>query len=514
MKNQLLRIIAFCLALSSIGAHSGAQPLPTKHTTLTWTPDLKDPGSAIKYFLITDDSTIYSIRRKTGRIPEYSINSISPDLTMGEEKDLVYEYDKDKLRVTDVIALKNQLVCLASNSSGWSTNADEFLFAIDRNTKEISGPVQKFSPSKYGYQHVESRDKSKMLIFVRTSENSYHFELYDEMLKRLWMKDATLTPDEGEFTQKNVLLADDGDIYLYGDVEVKKDKSKGSKTVRYPMIFAVANNGTQHQQKVNLEDQFISAYDIILNSSGELKCAGFYSVDDYWHTQGAFDITYGSDLQIMNQKTTDITSMIKSKLLPPDKQDQALVSLPIIYIGEQKNGDLVIVGQPSSVRSYSASKRLTYSNPATGYNPSSTASPSSTTIMYHCSAAVVVRFDRDNEVKFTSVVPMNQQGELPEYLGCAVQNSNDRIFFVYNDAPENEKVLNQYEMKKYFGKRGDSQVMLAVVNPNGTVEKFPLANKDLEAPFIPQRSFTISEQKLLVYGDRMKTYRLGLLTFK
>jgi hypothetical protein len=56
---------------------------------------------------------------------------------------------------------------------------------------------------------------------------------------------------------------------------------------------------------------------------------------------------------------------------------------------------------------------------------------------------------------------------------------------------------------------------MAIINTDGSLDKIGLINnKELETTFVPMKSKSITEDKLLIYGDRVKNYKLGIIAFK
>jgi len=495
-----------------------------------WSDELHDPGTEINSFIAGDNGMVYLVRDHAS--DHYSINTISPTLQTDEEKDLVYEEKNQKLTVSDVFHLKNQLACIGFTADNGKFNI--VVFPIDPKTLEQTQPSQTvFSIEKRGgayfymkkyysplnghtYNYAISPDQTKVVVYNKPEEdnaNPYSIDVvvFDETLKKLWSKTIQVPVKEGKFILQNVVVDNSGNVYAAGLMDIPKTKSSPSNS--YSLLLGIKDGAALQTSKLDLGGKMITSLGLTFDKSNNLICAGFYSDKSMATTSGVYYLLMDAGLKSVKQQSKDITDDLKNKMFEASqRKDHDIPTLPLIYISVQDNGNLIFAGQHSSVSSYSTTIRTIM---PTGAGQTSTTSTTTPNITFFASGVVVVNLDPDGQLKYFNLVPIAQKGPYPDYLGCAVQVYNGRVFVIYNDNPKNETVMNGYTLEYYDGTRGNSIVTMAAVNTDGSLEKFELiSNKDLETTLVPKRSQTVADNKLLIYGDRVKNYKLGMIAFK
>jgi len=88
----------------------------------------------------------------------------------------------------------------------------------------------------------------------------------------------------------------------------------------------------------------------------------------------------------------------------------------------------------------------------------------------------------------------------------------DRLYFIFNDNSRNYTSKKDNQLYNFNGR--NSIITLAEIRKGGALEMYPLFN-NREAGIItrPKICKQTGSRKMIVYGERGRSYRLGLLQF-
>ena len=142
----------------------------------------------------------------------------------------------------------------------------------------------------------------------------------------------------------------------------------------------------------------------------------------------------------------------------------------------------------------------------------------STTTNYHYyyNDLIVISVSPDGEIEWNTKIPkfqhtVNDKGRVSSYAMAVV---DDQLHFIFNDNPKN-LTLEPGQRIRNFGAGKETLVVLVTVDSNGGLEKEPLFSiRDTDVVTIPKVCRQIGDRELVVFGQRKKSHRLGVVIFK
>ena len=91
---------------------------------------------------------------------------------------------------------------------------------------------------------------------------------------------------------------------------------------------------------------------------------------------------------------------------------------------------------------------------------------------------------------------------------------DDQLHFIFNDNPKN-LTLEPGQRIRNFGAGKETLVVLVTVDSNGGLEeRAAFSIRDTDVVTIPKVCRQIGDRELVVFGQRKKSHRLGVVIFK
>lgn len=367
-----------------------------------------------------------------------------------------------------------------------------------------------------------SRDSSKVLIYNQWPEKKneparFTLRVLDNDFKEIWTKDAVLPYDSDRFGVEEYRIDNEGNVYLLGiEYEGRKTatRRRGKPTYRY-MILAYTDRGENLKEyKTDLKDKFITDLTFRTSNDGKLVCSGFYS------DRGAYSIkgTYFFRIDIASQEVSDVNLRafdfeFVSDFLSERKQRRAkraieagddsavpeLYEFSLDHLVLRSDGGAVLVAEQYYVfqEVYQDWNGRIYTNYTYNYND-----------------IIVVNIRPDGEIEWARRIPKRQVtvNDGGYYSSYAMATTPGGFYFVFNDNPRNFDPSN--DRLYNFNGRG-SIVTLTRVAQDGELSSYPLfTNRDADIITRPKICRQIGSRRMIVYGERRKSYRFGRVDFE
>lgn len=367
-----------------------------------------------------------------------------------------------------------------------------------------------------------SRDSSKVMVFSdirnkRKERDEFAVKVFDNKMQEIWEKKAEMPYMNNEFSVKDWKVDNEGNAYMIGVVYDKKaDKgifgNRGNSIYRYK-ILSYKNDGAKSKTyDINAGDKFISDLQLAIDDNGDLICAGFYSDENTFNVKGSYFLKMDRESQAVKSKSFKEFS-IESMLSESSEKQKAkaerrakkgknveLYNYDLDEIIIRDDGGAILVGEQFFIRT----STTTDSN-----------GNRSTTYYYHYNDIIVVNISPEGEIGWVELVPKrqvsaNDGGFFSSYVSMI---ANDKLYFVFNDHANN---LTRREGDKVYYARGrkDVVIVLVEVDKNGKETRealFTMRDADIAAR--PKVSQQVSDNELIIFGQRKKTHRFVKLKF-
>jgi hypothetical protein len=502
---------------------------PSNTASVKWGPEI--PGSkrgSITSTLGYDDNGYYILGYDKGDIQILKLNKKleNAGLYTFEEKDkvakktYVYEgtrYFNDKLYIfKSFIDKKTKTVELYSQE-------------ISKNTMQETGALNKITELTY----EKNRDKGffsirvsngektpKLLIAVGTPVDKEENERYTlimcgEDLKMIWKKEYEIPYRSDLFNRSYFYCDHNGNAYVLGKLYQDKVKEvrRGKQNFEFH-ILAYTNNGENKvDYAVKLQDKFITDISFDILDNGDIVAGGFYSKKGTATVDGAYYLLLDAksketklssvkefDIDFLTQGMTE-REEARARKKEEKGKDLELYEYDLHDLIKRDDGGFVLVGEQYYVQVVTSSNgKFTY-----------------TTYYYNYNNIIVININNSGKIDWASTIPKRQvsTNDGGFYSSFALAVTADKLRFIYNDNKENLTPKKQGYIKNYTFRDKDGIVTLATIDKDGKIEREALiSDADIEVGVRPKVCDQISDNEVLLFGERRKAEQFAILEFK
>ncbi|MBX2843342.1 MAG: hypothetical protein KTR26_16340 [Flammeovirgaceae bacterium] len=393
-----------------------------------------------------------------------------------------------------------------------------FLFVqeFDMETMKSEGPPKKIAESglknrnNFGeYSSELSRDRSKFMIwnsevYVRGENEKFSIQVFDEKMEELWQKNITIPYSDKLFEIDNYRVDNRGNAYILG-VEYKgklKERRRGKPNYQYKILSYKSKGDDFQEYTVSLKDKFITDLNFRINDDGDIICAGFYSEKGTTSIKGTCFLKIDAQSKkIVKQGFNEFDNKFLSEFMSyrkANKGDKELYRYNIDHIILRSDGGALLVAEQFYVRVYSSYDQRTGMTDYTYY--------------YYYNDIIVLNINPDMSIEWATRIPKRQKtandgGYFSSYVH-GIQGG--KIHFIYNDNIKNIKNNNPNSTAYFNGKK--SVVVLASVDKEGQMKRRLVSSNRAENIICrPKSCEQITDNEILIYGEKRKSYKLGLV---
>jgi hypothetical protein len=504
-----------------------AQP----NTSVKLSPEMKEPSSTtIKDFIGSDENAYYVLRTSVRK-------SISEDMAGGTNQDLALEsYDHnlklikmadleavvngDKASVNHIVWLNGDIIATITQDDKKADQVKLYYQLVDKKTLLLKGSPQLLSAVSYDknsdvrFAYDVARDKNSMVIAIskpdeKKTKESYKLIVYDAGMKKKWEKEVTLPYESKLFDKEDVLLDNQGNIYLRGRLydEVAKEKRNGTVNYTYK-ILAYRDNGTSSKEyDLSFPNEFITDLGFNITDDGKLAVAGFYS-------DKGTDSFKGIVFMLVDPVTGEATKKGKKEFDPKfltlfdrkslKKNDAELLRYDLDNIIVRSDGGAVMLAEQYWVNVVTSTTTDASGRMSTR-----------TTYYYHYHDIIAVNVNPDLSISWATKIPKRQStaNDYGYYSSYAYAVAGDKIEIIYNDNPDNLTITDPAKVADYSGVKKSVAVQVQI-SPDGKWKKTLLfSNKEQGEILRPKICEQSSANEMFLYAEKGKDYVVGKLTF-
>lgn len=432
---------------------------------------------------------------------EYSIDVPNEIYKKSAPREGIYKI-KDKIYVfnsqLDKKADANNLYLTVLDNSGNSSEPkliDEIFYKGKKNKGNFD--IHYISEShKFLITHNEGYSKK--------GNEQVNYKLYDEDFKLLWEKPIELPYKDSKFTVNDYQVDEESNVFMFGEIPVSKDIVKKVVFAYYPATNKLEEAKVEFGKAFKISDLNFKYI------NGQLQFTGFY-FDKKGGIQGVF-------LTRLNPKTLEAEL---EKTVPFSKKDLLLftseraakkgkgiqMNYDVRQILVKDNGDFFIVSEAFEILVTS------YTDPRTGITR--------TTYTYYYNDIMVVSLSKNAELNWVQKVPKRQMSvnDGGYYSSYVFTHDNDNLYMIFNDHPKNLSPKTKPEKKgKYVAATRNPKklmVTLATVNKKTgdySSELFFKSKSDGKSVFVPKIHRTLNDKQTLIYAEKGKTHRFGIIS--
>jgi hypothetical protein len=251
---------------------------------------------------------------------------------------------------------------------------------------------------------------------------------------------------------------------------------------------------------LSLDDKFISSCTFDIAPDGGIVISGFYSEKDLDDIKGVFytRIDPVSRMALSTSfKAFDTAFMSEFMSARKASKGKELNDFDFAEMILREDGGAVLIAQK-----YYVTTSTTTDNQGR----------SRTTYTYHYNEMIVSNINPSGEIDWVVRIPKRQAASSTAFLSYTSMVKDDKIYLVFNDNERNLTETKENKIHPYNGKK--SVAMLVTIASDGSWAKSALFDNKEEGILLrPKICQQINENTTLLYAEKGRTYKMGLLTF-
>ena len=507
-----------------------------KAAAITWGKELQEPnGTTLSEIIPFGTSAFYGLRQKMskgidGNREKIYIERYNEKMNLVKSKELVLKYKKKHLDYEGFIKLGNQLYLLSSFNN--QAKKKNYLFAQKVSKKSLTvssnlvkiGEIDTRNIQQEGFFDLHiSRDSSKILIYnalpyKKGMPERFALNVYDNEFNHIWSKDISLPYDDKYFSVEEYQIDNEGNVYILG---------LNYKPQYFYTILEYSEGGETFEEfPIKPKEKLITDLTFRVNDDGNLVCSGFYS--DYYldKIRGTYFFTLdtkNNTVQNKNLKEFDfgfLTEELSSRQIEKAKNNQkaaekiGLSSFSLDKLILRSDGGALLVAEQYFVEEF---RRPNYGS--SFYTPGypTTTNNYTSEYYYHYNDIIVVNIQPNGEIEWAARIPKQQVSRNDDgyYSSYALSIVRDKIYLVYNDTEENYQQNQRIQRTNEFtGGSKRSLIAVAEISRDGSVEIVPFfKHREVDIITRPKMCKQVGKKNMIVYGEKGKSYRFGIVEF-
>jgi hypothetical protein len=524
-------IIVARLALF-VGAYTlFAQSEPVK---IKWGKEFTAPrNSSLSDIIGFDKSGFYVLRGRAGLFTSstLSLERFDKNLNKAKSIDLELVEGGKKSYLEEILHLNGRLLMFSSfpdqstkNNILFVHNVSKQTLMPDFNSKKKLAEINYEGNSKRNsgsFSFRLSNDSSKILIFYALpyefgDPEKFGFLVLDNQLNTLWKKDIVLPYRDDLFDIETTKVDNYGNAYMLGLLfkDKRRERRKGEANYEYKVLSYTDGGENSNEYSVSLPDRFLTDMQIGVRANKDIVCAGFYSEMGTLSIRGTFFLSIDAktkeiktksfkefDIDFITQNMTE-READRAKRKEGRGREVELYEYDLDKLIVRSDGGAMLIGEQFFVKTQTYT---TYINRM----------PTTRTVTYYnYNDIIMVNIDPTGNIDWAIKVPKRQVSidDGGFFSSYAMAINKDKIYFVYNDNPDN---LGYTGVGRVSSSGGRNQVvMVAEVNSKGEMKRKPLGAGMGEVITRPKVCEQISYSEMILFGQRRKTQQFGLISFE
>ncbi|HCT29916.1 MAG TPA: hypothetical protein DIW31_04120 [Bacteroidales bacterium] len=488
----------------------------------------------------SDQSGFYALKTKHGMFfglsTELTIEKYDNNANLLKSVELTLTDEPKKRSYEDIIKVNDKYYLFTSFTDSKTKLNSLYVQTIDMASLTPNNDKKKVADFDYSesswkrnrgdFLTTTSKDDSKVLAFYklpfdRGEKKRIGFSVLDNSMNKIWSRDLALPYNDELCDIERIRVDNEGKVYVQCTVYKEKRRAKRHGEPNYEYVLLCYKNGSEKPDdyKISLQGKFLADMQFSVRNSKDIICAGFYSEKGTFSIKGAFYLTIdGSSKEIIKQSykefsidalVENLTERQKKKVerkLEKGKEVE-LYEYDLDNIIMREDGGALLYGEQYFVNAVTTTQ--------TGPNGVIT---TITNYYYNYNDIIIVSVNPGGDIEWVTKIPkrqvtVNDNGFYSSYYNFL---RNDKIYFLFNDNPQNllEKTNDSKKYKNFSGGK-NSVVVLAELDYNGNYTKDALfKSADAEVIIRPKVCSEISKDEVVIFGQRRKTQRFAKIIFR
>ncbi len=501
---------------------------------ILWGKEFKASAKYALDIVGEDASGFYAIRtEKKGLFITTALERY--DLEMNRSKivklDLRDRYIK---RSFEFITMLNKKLYIFSSRYD-KRNKKDYLYVqtIDKSTLLLNNDSKKIAEIDYskktlfnsgGFGFRMSRDDSKILIFYnipnkKKEKERFGFHVYDENFSQIWEKNETLPYEESLFIIEDFKVDNNGNVHLLSTMynEKLKIRKKGKPNYKYLILSYMDLGSRVEEYSIDVKDKFLTNMQIAITDEQNIICAGFYSKNGTMSIIGSYFLTLDGKthetlsrsfkefgIEFITQNMTKRQEK-RTKKRADKGRNVEMYEYSLDEIILKSDGGAILIGEQYYVKVVTTTTTSSNGSRST-----------KTDYYYYYNDIIVINISPDGEIEWAEKIAKrqitaNDNAAFSSYISVV---SDNNLYFIFNDNMKNLDYGGEGKIYN-FDKSKRSLVVLVELDGLGKqTRKVLFSAKEAEVLTRPLISAQVSENEVILFGQRRRKQRFAKLTFK
>ncbi len=533
-----MKKVLFLVALSLIAFSNVYSQSKSKDVKVKWGDEMKESKkSSLSDVIGYDASGFYTLSSKSssiiiGQTTSIKLSHFSNDVNLLKETELEIKDNKKDMEFEFIVQMENKLYVFSSLADKKTNKNELFVQTINKKSLELNNDRKKIAEIPYetklyrdrgNFGYTLSSDSSKINVFYnlpyeKNENEKFGFHVLDVQMNEIWSKNIELPYTDELFVIYSHILDNDGNVHILGKKYEDKLKSTRKGEVNYNYIIISYNKGESNSREylVKLDGKYLNEMKIVINDDKEIICAGFYSNTGISGADGCFFLKIDSeskaivlknfkefDLDFITQNMSDKEEN-KTRKKEAKGKDVELYKYDIDDLIMSDDGSIFLVGEQYYV--------IERTSTTTSNGNTST----KTSYHYYYKDIIVVHIDFQGNIVWAKKVgkaqhTINDNGYFSSYVLSII---GDKLYFIFNDHSENLVGNSKKKELKEFRSKKDAVIVIVQMDCEGNqTRKALFTAKEAEVLARPKVCEQISENELILFGQKGKTHRFAKVTF-
>ncbi|OSY87125.1 hypothetical protein WH52_12720 [Tenacibaculum holothuriorum] len=368
----------------------------------------------------------------------------------------------------------------------------ESLFSSSKIDRNFKGNMSFSKSGNYYVFNIDSFDK----------KNEKHTILvFDKEFNKLWEKDFQLPYEDRKFQLQDVIVSNEGEVFVLGKVIIKKKKKKKGGKYNYE-LFKLTKDKVM-SSKISVEEHFVATLELDFDTKGNVSLIGFYSNKNDFQFKGVCSFLINSENL---EKTNTYFSPFTEQFITDKygkKKDKELSNVTFKNVSYDNDGNMIITAEEFFITT-----NYVYTQYG-GY----------TTTSYNFDDIMVLKLNKEGKLIWARNINKAQtSGYFSDPLmsfGTAQYNNHEYLIL---NAHKNMGELSggRIKFRESFlwkaTKRNTNLYMVKIDDDGDFIYKTILHNKNEETIFNCRYVEQVSENELILYGQKKKKKQLIKIT--
>lgn len=499
---------------------------------ISWGEELKEPaGTLITKVIDANTAGFHVLRQKTEGSLAYEavyVEHYDSNMKLRRSEELDLKYKGKRRDFEDVIKIGGQLYLFTSfNNQAQKKN---YLFYQSLSprlqpSKDLVkiAEIDARNKEKEGAFHLLlSRDSSRVLLYNQLPNNKreperFALRVFDNQLRELWSRDITLPYTDQQFSVEDYRIDNDGNVYLMGVLYIDgvRERRRGRPNYQYIVLAYTRDGGDAQEYRITLGEKFITDLAFRVADDKRLVFAGFYSEKGTYSIKGTcFFRIDPQTKEIQNVNLKEFEFEFRTEFMTNGEMQRAARAEASGDVGRQpelyrfsldelilrSDGGAVLVAEQYYVyervyRMWDGTLRYDY--------------------FYNYNDIIVVNIRPDGSIEWATRIPKRQEtyNDGGYFSSYAMSIVRDKLYFIFNDNSRNFEDDGNNRLYNFNGR--NSVIALAELRKDGQLRLYPLAfNRDAGTITRPKICKQIGSRRMMVYGERGRSYRFANLEFE